>query len=575
MRGSWLMLAVVLVSMVCSTGCARGDSGGGAPADTSAAGGAPAATGALAIVPDIEARRAQLVRKELTVDLGGLPEGERKALDHLVAAAKVIDEVFLLQAWRGNPAFAPRVAALTGPLAAPAQDYYRIMGGPWDRLKAHEPFLGTARRPAGAGFYPEDLSKDELERWIRVHPGDKAALTSSFSVVERERRKLVAKPYSEVYKPLLDRAAAELRAAAAATGNASLKRFLELRAAAFASNDYYDSDMAWMDLDSAIEVVIGPYETYEDSLMGYKAAFEAFVCVTQPADSERLAVFKKWLPFLESHLPIPDEHRNTTRGSESPIRVADLVFSAGDARKGVQTLAFNLPNDERVREAKGSKKVLLKNMMLAKYEAILMPIASRVLPVKPSLQVDFESYFHFILFHELSHGLGPGRITVKGRQTEARLELKELYPAIEEAKADVLSVFALGRLTAEGVVPVSIVRALPWSYVAGLFRTARFGTTEAHGLGVVIQANYLLEKGAIAIDKDGRFAPELTTPKAFSGALKALATELLMIEAEGSYEKAKELVERYGTVRPEMAKLIEDLKNVPVDVDPVFDADGE
>ena len=575
MRGSWLMLAVVLVSMVCSTSCARGESGGRAPASSSTAGGAPTATGALAIVPDIAARRAQLVRKPLTVDLGSLPDSERKALDHLVAAAKVIDEVFLLQAWRDNPAFAERVAALTGPLAAPAQDYYRIMGGPWDRLKAYEPFLGTAKRPAGVGFYPEDLSQDELERWIKTHPGDQPALTSSFSVVEREGRKLVAKPYSEVYKPLLDRAAAALRAAAAATDNASLKRFAELRASAFASNDYFDSDMAWMDLDSAIEVVIGPYETYEDSLMGYKAAFEAFICVTQPTDSERLAVFKKWLPFLESHLPIPDEHKNTTRGGESPIRVADLVFSAGDARKGVQTLAFNLPNDERVREAKGSKKVLLKNMMLAKYEAILMPIASRVLPVKPNLQVDFESYFHFILFHELSHGLGPGRITVKGRQTEARLELKELYPAIEEAKADVLSVFALGRLAAEEVVPVPVVRALPWSYVAGLFRAARFGTTEAHGLGVVIQANYLLDKGAIVIDKDGRFAPELATPKAFSGALKALATELLMIEAEGSYVKAQALVKRYGKVRPEMAKLLAHLESVPVDVDPVFEADGE
>lgn len=576
MRGSLLMLAVATLTMVCSTGCARGESGGGAPAVASAEAGAPAtaASSALAIAPDIQARRAQLVRKELKVDLGSLPASERTAIDHLVAAAKVIDDVFLLQAWQGNPAFAPRVAALTGPLAGAAQEYYRIMGGPWDRLKDYEPFLGSARRPAGAGFYPEDLSKEELERWIAAHPADREALTSSFSVVVRDGRKLAGRPYSEAYRALLGKAAAELRAAAAATGNQSLKKFLELRAAAFASNDYYASDMAWMDLDSAIEVVIGPYETYEDSLMGYKASFESFVCVTQPSDSEKLAEFKKWLPFLEAHLPIPDALKNTTRGSESPIRVADLVFSAGDARKGVQTLAFNLPNDERVREAKGSKKVLLKNMMLAKYEAILMPIAARVLPVKPALQVDFDSYFHFILFHELAHGLGPGRIKVGTRQTEVRQELKELYPAIEEAKADVLSVFALGRLAGEGVVPPSIVQSLPWSYVAGLFRTARFGTTDAHGLGVLVQTNYLLEKGAIVIDKDGRFAPELTTPKVFSGALKSLATELLTIEAEGSYAKAKDLVGRYGKLRPEMTKLIGSLGEVPVDVDPMFGADA-
>jgi len=574
---SWLVLVAVVLATGCSTGCARGESGGAPPATGSPARGGSAARGesTLAIAPDIAARRAQFVRKVLAADLRNLPASEWKTVDHVVAAAKVIDEVFLLQAWRGNPSFAPRVAALTGPLARPAQDYYRIMGGPWDRLQAYEPFLGTLARPAGAGFYPEDLTKDEFERWIAAHPADKAALTSPFSLVERKGKALVARPYSEVYKSLLARAASELRAAAAATGNASLKKFLKLRADAFSSNDYFESDMAWMDLDSAVEVVIGPYETYEDSLMGYKAAFEAFVCVAQPADSERLGEFKKWLPFLESHLPIPDEHKNTSRGSESPIRVADLVFSAGDARRGVQTLAFNLPNDERVREAKGSKKVLLKNMMLAKYEAILMPIASRVLPVRPLLQVDFDSYFHFILFHELAHGLGPGRIKVNGRETEVRQELKELYPAIEEAKADVLSVFALGRLTAEGVVPVSIVEALPWSYVAGLFRTARFGTAEAHGLGVVVQTNYLLEKGAIVVDENGRFAPELTKPKVFSSALKALATELLMIEAEGSYEKAKALVERYGTPRPEMTRLIESLKDVPVDVDPVFEADGE
>jgi hypothetical protein len=282
-------------------------------------------------------------------------------------------------------------------------------------------------------------------------------------------------------------------------------------------------------------------------------------------------VYKKELPYLESRLPIPPEHLNTKRGGESPIRVTDLVYSAGDARKGVQTLAFNLPNDERVREAKGSKKVLLKNTMLAKYEAILMPIASRVLPVAQTLQIDFDSYFNFILFHELAHGLGPGRITVNGKQTEARLELKELYSAIEEAKADVLSVYSLAVLTNKGVVPEGIVRSLPWSYVAGFFRTARFGANDAHGLGVVIQANYLQEKGALAIDSDGRYYPVL---EKYAGALKSLAHDLLMIEAEGSYAKAREMVDRYGKVTPEMAKLIASLSDVPVDVDPVFEADA-
>lgn len=563
MRLSVVVMVALTGIVLSTTGCARD----GAPKPSK-----PAEPAPLTIVPDIAARRTQFVEKQLKADLSSLPANEREAVGHLVAAARIIDEIFLLQAWAGNPAFAPRVAALQGPLARSAQEYYRIMGGPWDRLKEYEPFLGDLKRPLGAGFYPEDLTKEQFDAWVAAHPDGKAAFTSPFTVIARDAKGLVARPYAEVYKPLLDRAAAELRAAAGKTANESLKKYLTLRADAFGSNDYFASDVAWMDLDSPIEIVIGPYETYEDSLFGYKAAFEAFVCVTQPADSERLSVYKQELPFLESRLPIPPEHQNTTRGGESPIRVADLVYSAGDARKGVQTLAFNLPNDERVREAKGSKKVLLKNTMLAKYEAILVPIANRVLPVTPTQQVDFDSYFNFILFHELAHGLGPGRITVSGRQTEVRLELKELYSAIEEAKADVLSVYSLAVLANKGVVAESVVRSLPWSYVAGFFRTARFGANEAHGLGVVIQANYLQEKGALAIDSDGRYYPVL---EKYAGALRSLAHDLLMIEAEGSYAKAREMVDRYGKVTPEMGKLIASLKEVPVDVDPVFEADAQ
>ncbi len=529
---------------------------------------------ALKVAPDIVARRAQFVQKELAVDVSHLAEGDRQALKHLVEAARVIDEIFTLQAWAGNPDFAPQVAALTGPEGDAARDYYRIMYGPWDRLKASEPFLGDRPHPAGAGYYPEDLTTVESEAWIAAQPDEKAAraaFTDLFTVIRRSAGGLEAVPYSVAYRSQLEAAAGHLRAAAAATDNHSLKTFLALRAAAFASDDYYDSDVAWMDLDSAIEVVIGPYETYEDGLFGYKAAFEAFICVVQPADSEKLAVFKGELPGLEKALPIPDEHKNFNRGSESPIRVADELFSAGDTRAGVQTLAFNLPNDERVREAKGSKKVLLKNVMHAKYEAILEPIAGLVLPVGEADRLDFDAYFHFILMHELSHGLGPGLITVDGRKTEVRLELKDLYSALEEAKADTLGALDLYLLADKGVVPRTMIDDLPWTYVAGLFRSARFGTTEAHGLGVAIQANYLLEKGAIVVDEQGRFRP---VPESFPPALTELAHELLMIQALGSYAGAEELVKKYGPVQPAMAAALASLTSIPVDVDPVFPLGG-
>jgi Peptidase family M49 len=528
-------------------------------------------SGNLSVAPDIVARRAQFQPHTLTADVKALAVGDREALKHLVAAAREIDDIFKLQVWRGNPQLAPRVTALTGPDARAAQDYYRIMYGPWDRLKDFKPFLGRTAHPAGAGFYPEDMTKQELESWVKEHPGDREALTSLVTVVQRGDVGLVAVPYSQAYRPQLERAATELRAAADATDNQSLKRFLQLRADAFASDDYYQSDLAWMDLDSPLEVVIGPYETYEDGLFGYKAAFEAFLCVVEPEDSKRLAVYKSELPLLERELPIPDEHKNLDRGAASPIRVADEVFTAGDARAGVQTLAFNLPNDERVREAKGSKKVLLKNMMKAKYEAILEPIAARVLPEKEAAEIDFDSYYHFILFHELAHGLGPGRITVDGRRTEVRLELKDLYSAFEEAKADVVGVYNLYELADRGVVPMEVVEHLPWTYVAGLFRAARFGTSEAHGLGVVMQANYLLSKGAIEVTPAGRFRPHVDR---FRGAIHDLAHELLMVEALGSHDRAHDFVSRYGTVPEAMTTALNRLTGIPVDVDPVYPLTG-
>ena len=530
-----------------------------------------AAPEALVIAPDIVNRRAQFVEHPITAAVSHLSEGDREALRHLVGASRAVSEIFAIQAWARNPEFAGRVAALKGPDAAAAQDYYRIMVGPWDRVSHYEPFLGRQPHPAGAGFYPEDMTAAEFEAWLEAHPDDRDAFTSLHTVIRRDGDRLRAVPYSEAFVRQLEVAAAELRAAAAATDNASLKRFLELRAAAFFTDDYYESDMAWMDLDSAIEIVIGPYETYEDQLFGYKASFESFVCVAQPEDSERLAVFKSQLPFLERNLPIPDEHKNLERGAESPIRVVDVLFTGGDCTAGVQTIAFNLPNDERVREAKGSKKVLLKNVMRAKYDGILVPIAGRVLPEGAADSISFEAFYQFTLHHELSHGLGPGRITVDGRDTEVRLELKDLYSAFEEAKADVLGVFDIYALVGQGVMEPSILESLPWTYTAGMFRTTRFGVAEAHGLGMVLQANYLLEHGAVVITDDGRFEP---VPEQFEQAFRDLAHELLMIQALGDYAAAQAFVERYGTVHPAMAAAIASLTDLPVDIDPSYPLAG-
>src|SRR5579864_5149233 len=533
----------------------------------------PPAAGAAEVRPvaDIERRVLQFVPTPLAADLSALGEQERRALAELVEAARPLDQVFLRQASTGNPELRRRLEAYRGPHAAATLAYFDINFGPWDRLAEWQPFVGGHPRPAGAGFYPEDLTREAFEGWLAKHPGDRASFTSTTTVIRRagpgQGDELIAVPYSREYEAWLRPAADHLRQAAAATGNASLERFLTSRAAAFASDDYYASDMDWMDLDSPIEITIGPYETYEDSLLGYKAAFEAYVTVALPAESAALARYKERLPWLERNLPIPDAWKNLGRGTASPIRVVDLVCGAGEAQAAVQTLAFNLPNDERVREAKGSKKVLMRNVMRAKYDKILMPIARLVLDPKQVSSVAFDAYFDHVLHHELGHGLGPGSITVNGRKTEVRLELKELYSTLEEAKADVMGVYDILALVERGEMPAELRHTLEPTYVAGLFRAARFGLQEAHGKGVISQFNYLMEKGALVVDAGNRFR---TVPEKFPEAIRALLAEMLTLQAKGDYAGTQKFLDTYGKASPSLAAAVARLGGVPVDIRPLY-----
>jgi hypothetical protein len=534
----------------------------GAPAPAAAP-----ASGGVRPVDDVDKRVAQYSPTPLSADLSALGEQERRVLGELAAAAKPLDQIFLRQAWTGNPELRRELAGYQGPHAAAALDYFDVNFGPWDRLAEWQPFIGDRPRPAGAGFYPEDLTREQLESWVANHPGDKASFTSTTTVIRRQGANLVAVPYSREYAPWLQPAADHLRRAASLTGNASLRRFLESRAAAFASDDYYASDMDWMDLDSPIEITIGPYETYEDTLFGYKAAFEAYLTVALPAESAALARYKERLPWLERNLPIPDAWKNLSRGTASPIRVVDLVCGAGEAQAAVQTLAFNLPNDERVREAKGSKKVLLRNVMRAKYDKILLPIARLVLDPAQVSSVAFDAYFDHVLHHELGHGLGPGSITVDGRKTEVRLELKDLFSTLEEAKADVMGVYDILALVERGEMPAELRRTLEPTYVAGLFRAARFGLHEAHGKGVISQFNYLMAKGALVVDAANHFR---TVPAKFPGAIRDLLAEMLTLQAKGDYAGTQKFLDTYGKATPSLTAAVARLAGVPVDIRPLY-----
>ncbi len=529
------------------------------------------------IVNDVEKRLAQLPHTPIDYDKTLLDEQEKKIVNLLIEAARLMDQLYLQQVSSKNKALRTQLAKA----AKKSNDYksalqlFDNMKGRWDRVAHNEPFIGpfgdAGKKPAGAGFYPEDMTVNEFNSWIDKHPEHKDAFQSVTTVISRQSDKLVAIPYSEYYQEYLIPAAEKLKEAASLTTNTSLRTFLSQRADAFLNNDYFQSELAWMDLDSNIDIVIGPYEVYEDELFNFKASFESFITVVDKQESEHLKVYGELLGEMERNLPEPDEYKNLERGTESPIRVVQELFTSGDARKGVTTAAFNLPNDERVREAKGSKKVLLKNVMEAKFHKTGKPVADRVL--ESSSDVSFDAFFNHVLFHELSHGLGPGVIVgPDGQKNESRIYLKELYSSIEECKADVLGVWNLLYVIDKKILTSFNKNTLYSTYTGLMFRSMRHGLGEAHGRANAVQWSWLREKGAIIKTDNGTFRPDI---EKMDEGIKMLATELLLIEATGDYTRAKALLDKYGKSTEEIEMINNKLTDIPIDITPVFVGAGE
>lgn len=535
--------------------------------------------GQLAAKPDTPQRLAQLPKTVIDYDRSLLNDNERQVVQKLIEASKFIDEIYWLQVAAENPEYRRRLAAQAKktPLDRAAYEYFLVNRGRWDRLAQDEPFIepfgAEGHKPEGAAFYPADMTKAEMEAYIAAHPEQKEALQGLFTVVRRDGSALKTIPYSREYASQLERAAATLREAASITNNASLRTYLTKLADAFMKDNYRESDMAWMDLQGPIEVVIGPYEVYEDALFNWKAAFESFVTVVDKPESDKLVAYASHLPAMERNLPIPDEYKNPNRGTESPIRVVQEIYTAGEARRGVQTAAFNLPNDEYVREVKGSKKVLLKNVMDAKYRMSGAPIANRVLDPSQRGLLNFDAYFNFVLFHELSHGLGPGLIPQpNGERTDVRFLLKETYSTIEECKADVLGIWNILYAQKNGLLSSFNEQQL-YATTAGLFfRSMRFGIDEAHGRGTAIQWNWLREHGGVVPSTNGTYKVDFAK---FHEGVQSLATELLTIQATGDYARSQRLLAKYGVSTPEIESVNARLKDIPVDITPVFPAAGE
>ncbi len=479
---------------------------------------------------DLHRMAARFAPTEIGADLSRLPESERSALAKLIQAAKLIDALFLRQVWSGNESVLLDLSKDTSALGRARLQNFLINKGPWSTLDGNAPFIpGVPPKPPPANFYPPGANKQA--------------------------------------QPELADIASLLKETAALTTDPTLRAFLIKRAAAFSSNDYYDSDLAWMELTSAVEPTVGPYEVYQDEWFNAKAAFEAFIALRDESETAKLSKFGSELQEIEDHLPIEAQLRNPKLGAMAPIRVVNLIFSAGDGNHGVQTAAYNLPNDERITKEKGAKRVMLKNVQEAKFKVVLVPTAQVALAPAEQNRVTFEAFFTHILMHELMHGLGPHVITVGSRASTVRQELKDSYSAIEEAKADISGLFALQYLIDKGVLAKSMESTIYTTFLASCFRSLRFGITEAHAKGIALQLNYLLDAGAFGTSPDGTFFVNASKIKA---GVAALTRELMTLQAQGNRSRAMQMLSSLSVVRAPVQKVLERLSHVPVDIEPKF-----
>ena len=564
MKKSLLSLALLTALSACSPDVEMSHNKPQASQDTKT----HAATEVVAATDHYQAMLDKFITVDMQADLSSLSDIDKQVLRKLISVADVLDKVYLEQTYENNAEIRKQIQDSNLANTEQLLSLYDLHYGPWDTLEGDKTFFGDITRPDGAGVYPTDMTKAEFNQWIQDHPQDEVAFKSGYTVIKRQGDKLVAIPYSQVYATQMQQAAKLMREAAALTQDASLKTFLSKRADAFLSDEYRDSEMAWMDLDGTLEVAIGPYETYTDKLFGYKTFFEAFITVRNPEDSAKLDVYKQYLKGMELNLPIPDEHKNFQRGSESPISVVDQVAGGGDNKPAVQTTAFNLPNDEYVREVKGSKKVMLKNVLNAKYKAVMQPISALII-AKPQQSLLMERYFfNETLFHELSHGLGPGTIIKDGKTTTVSEQLQETYSKIEEGKADVMGAYNMLFLMDKDVLPKSEKNNMLVTYFAGLFRSMRFGVHEAHGAGAAFQYNYFKEKQAFSFDSSTqRYTVNFDK---MTQAITDLVRDVCMIQALGDYQQSKDFLAKYAVMADEVAALNQKMAQIPTDIRPNY-----
>lgn len=524
------------------------------------------------VVPDIKERLAQYAPTEMNYDASLLNDEQKSVLEKLVMAAKEIDKIFWKQASHKGLKILHDFENADHQSATDYLEYMKINFGPYDRLDENKPFLGTEPKPLGAGFYPPDMTKEFFEQYVNEHPEMKEQLESTYTIIRRQDNGLAAIPYHEAYQEELENAARYLKEAAEITQEEMFRDYLIQKAEDLVSGEWYKSDSMWIDLKgNLLEIVIGPYETYEDNLMGLKAAYESFVFINDFEEMAKLKAYLDYLGEMQKNLPVDPGYKDARiEGLASPLNVVIEVFTAGDTKAGVQTLAFVLPNEEKIREEKGTKKVFLRNVQEAKFNKVLIPISQKVLFEEDLAYVSFYAYFTETLLHEISHVLGVNYIISEGEtETTVREALADKYSAIEECKATIVGMHYVPFLIEKGLIPQESERDIYTTYLAGMFRSIRFGAHEAHGLGTLMQLNYHRETGAFEYDPvSGKFSVDMEKIK---DSITEMAKEILILEGDGNYENAAAFIERYGKIDSVIQGLLDGLGDIPVDIRPIFE----
>jgi hypothetical protein len=501
-------------------------------------------------------------------DSSRLTPRERQMIGKLVVACQNLESIY----WRqSDPEGLNLFKTLIGshaPMDVALRRFLRINGSRFDLINNEAPFVGTAPRPPGRGFFPADLTREEFDRYVASHPEQKNALYDPFTVVRRNGDTLEAIPYHVAYKEWIDPAAKALRDAADLSDDAPFAKFLRMRADALETDQYFDSDIAWVSLiNPKIDVIFAPYETYLDDLLGVKTSYGAAILVRNEGESRKLDVFQKYVADIQDSLPLAAEDRPSKRGLFSPMEVMDAPYRAGDLRHGYQAVADNLPNDPRIHEQKGSKKIFFKNFMDARVNYVILPIAKRLMRDDQAALASAEGYLASTMMHEISHGLGPAFARTSTGRKDVREAIGPTYSGLEEAKADVVGLYGLKWLVDRGDLPKEKLNGYYASEVAGIFRTVRFGVAEAHGRAEIMEFNFYSERGAIARDAtSGRYAIDFSR---MPDAVGALAKELLEQEATGDRARVEAWFAKYGTVPPDLAKALGAASGIPVDIDPV------